>query len=112
MPGFVVFGDPVFTTAAQRDRVAGRIPEIAQAAGLILSGRVSSLPPGTTLYDYEAPVWPDEPGTGGTYPGVQICYEGQDQEVVAQAQLAMQDEVYSPEEPIAGSFGTWTDMSN
>lgn len=112
MPVYVVYGDPVFNTVEQRDAVAARIPEIADAAGLLLTGRVSSLPPGVTLYSHTEPVWPDEPGSGGTYPGVQIAYEGTDQEVVAQAQLQMQDVIWAPEEPRAGSFGTWTDMSS
>lgn len=112
MSAYVVYGDPVFNTVEQRNEVALRVAEIARDAGLIMSGRSGSLPPGVTPYYYTEPVWPDEPGSGGTYPGIQIAYESSDEAKVEEAQRRMSDYVYVPEEPRAGSFGTWFDTSN
>lgn len=102
----------VFSTAARRNRVATRASALAADNGFVPSGRVAGYPPGVTSFSYTAPPGSDEPGVvgGSSYPAVQVSYEHTDQQLIAQAELLIQEEI-NTQGWLTGTFGTWTDVS-
>lgn len=110
MAKYVVYGMAVFTTAQRRNRVATTATNAATTNGFTPTSRVPGYPPGVVSGTYKATETGDGMTAGNTYPSLTLAYEHTNQELVAQAELAIQDEMNS-QGWLYGQVGTWTDVS-